>query len=185
MQAASPRLGAAHAAILGVLARVQHECPLAATGSPQDPQSTQVSNEVIGAMVLAAIHVDIPAGRAFVARAAGLRWSNRGLTREVAEYVAHARTALSLPQPNLCADVRAWAASGFQTLPASTLSFAPRFMDVWEQIGFLPESLARYESPADRALAARAEAIEERVSALEAAEVETWGRIMRALDLWP
>ena len=43
---------ASEAAYRSVQHRVTGECPQAGLNSPQDPQSTQMSNEVIGAMVV-------------------------------------------------------------------------------------------------------------------------------------
>jgi len=173
------------AALHGVLARVRSECPMAAASSPQDPESTQLSNEVIGAMVTAAVALDRPAGREFVREAGRLSWSNRGLTKSVHLYAGKVATLVALRPPNLCGDVRSWAAGGFRALPASTVAFAPRFMEAWVAPGELPPALARYESAEDRQLANRTKRLEERFSELEAKEVETWGSIMDALGLWP
>jgi len=184
------RTGTSHiprieAALRGVLTRVRDECPLAAQGSPQDPQSTELSDEVIGALVMAVVELDRPAGRAFVTATAHLRWSDRALTHTIQSYVAKVKALDVLAPPGLCADVRGWAASGFQTLTPATLVFSPRFMAAWVGLGELPHALARYESPQDRALAARTERLESRFTDLEAREVETWGMVMNALDLWP
>jgi hypothetical protein len=185
VQAAAARTRPIEAALHGVLARVRAECPLAAAGSPQDGESTQLSNEVIGALVTAAVGLDRPAGRRFVSAAAHLSWSDRGLTSAVRSYVGKVRVLVALAPPKLCGDLRSWAASGFRALPGSTISFAPRFMSVWVAPGELPAALARHETPDDRRLVARTRQLEERFSELEAREVETWGQIMNALDLWP
>ena len=182
---AAGKIPAAKAAIDGVLAHVRHECPAAASESPQNPQSTQLSNEVIGAMVTAAIAVDPAAGRAFVRAVHPLRWSNASLTSAVRGYAAKIQTLLSLPQPNVCADVHSWAASGYRTLPANTLSFSPRFMAAWVAVGEQPAGLASFENPAARATARQAAQREEQISEFEVHEVETWGTIMNALELSP
>ncbi len=83
--AAAGVVRAEHAPLL-LLARVQRECPAGAARSPQGPQSTQLSNEVIGAMVTTAYKPNLPAIRAFVRSVSGLRWSSGGLTREAREY---------------------------------------------------------------------------------------------------
>src|SRR5690349_17078066 len=66
VQAGVAKIPKIEAALRGVLARVRRECPRAAAGSPQNAQSTELSNEVIGALVTAVVHLDLPAGRAFV-----------------------------------------------------------------------------------------------------------------------
>jgi hypothetical protein len=182
---AASNIHRSESAIFGVLARVRRRCPLAAAASPQNPQSTQLSNEVIGAMVTGAIASDIPAIRRFVSAVGHLRWSSRGLTSEVKTYVSQLRTLSSLSQPDVCADVRSWAASGYRTVPAATVAFDGRFMPSWVALGELPPGLARFESGAARSLAHRAELREGQLSEFEVRRVETWGEIMNALDLSP
>src|SRR5579862_6282801 len=47
-------LGASIAGYKGVLSKVRSQCLHAGEGSPQNPMSTELSNEVIGTMVLSA-----------------------------------------------------------------------------------------------------------------------------------
>jgi len=178
-------LAASEAGPLHVLAQVRRECPGAGMGSPQDPESTQMSNEVIGAMVISAAQPDRQAIRTFVRAAGGLSWSNRGLTRAIRTYVGNWRTILGLPAPNLCGDVRAWTTGGFHTLPASTVAFVGRFMPAWVGAGYLPGQLSGYENAATRALANRSFPLEEKVAEAEARAVAHWGEIMDTLELWP
>jgi hypothetical protein len=178
-------LAASEAGPLHVLAQMRRECPGAGMGSPQDPESTQMSNEVIGAMVISAAQPDLQAIRTFVHAAGALRWSNRGLTRAIRTYVGDWKTILGLPAPNLCGDVKAWAASGFHTLPASTVTFDAKFIPAWVGAGYLPAQLSGYENAATRALASRSVAMEEEVSEAEARAVAHWGEIMNTLELWP
>jgi hypothetical protein len=173
------------ATLHGVLARVRSECPRAAAGSPQDAQSTQLSDEVIGTMVLAVVALDRPAGRRFLAATEHLTWSHRALTHKIHAYDSDVRRLLALPQPNLCADIKGWVQSGFKTLPATTAGFAPRFMAAWVGLGELPAALAHMAAPADRPLVTRTEQLESQFTELEAREVETYGHIMDALELSP
>jgi hypothetical protein len=168
-----------------VLAGVRAECPMVAAGSPQNPQSTELSDEVIGAMVLSVVALDRPAGRAFVNAAGHLAWSDPTLTRTIQSYVGKVKVLVAMPQPKLCSDVKSWAATGFTTLPTSTLAFSPRFMSAWVALGELPAALARYETPEDRAQFARTHRLEEQFTDLEAREVETYSQIMNALGLSP
>ncbi len=168
-----------------LLAGVRSECPFAAAGSPQDAQSTELSNEVIGALVIASYRPALPAIRSFVASVAPLRWSSASLTREVRAYAGALRTLAALPAPALCADVRAWAAGGFGSAPARTGAFDARFLGSWAPIGRLFSGLARGESGSARALAARARTVEARLAEAEVKAVESWGSIMNALELSP
>jgi hypothetical protein len=182
---AGAHLAISEAAPLTLLSQVQRECPRAAIESPQDPESTQLSNEVIGAMVIGAGRPDLPAVRTFTRTVAGLSWSNRGLTRAIRAYADDLKTLASLPAPNLCSDVQAWAASGFHTLPASTVAFVGKFMPAWVALGYLPAQLAQYESSTAKALARRAGHLEEQLTEGEARAVPHWGDIMNTLVLNP
>jgi hypothetical protein len=185
VQFAAGRIHGAEATLRGVLARVRRECPRAAAGSPQNPESTQLSNELIGVMVTSAIRSSLPAIRQYLATAGGLRWSSGALTRSVQGYVAKLRTLSSLAVPDICADVRSWAASAFKALPASTKAFDRRFEPSWVALGELPAALSRLESGEARSLARRAGQREAELTDFEAREVETWGQIMNALELNP
>jgi hypothetical protein len=182
---ARSHLATSEAGPLHVLAQVKRECPGVGAGSPQDPESTQMSDEVIGAMVYSSAPPDRRAMQTFVRAVAGLHWSSRGLTNAVRSYAGDLKTFLSLPEPNLCADVRAWASSGFHTLPASTVAFVGKFMPSWVALGLVPKQLAQFETPSGRALAGRANAAETAITNAEARAVEHWGDIMNALVIYP
>jgi hypothetical protein len=175
----------AEAAPLAVLAKVTRECPLVGEASPQDPQSTELSNEVIGAMVVAAYHLNVPGLRSFIGRVKGLRWSNSHLTRAVRAYAAQVQVLANLSPPDLCGDIRAWKLSGFQTLPATTLSFDAKFMPAWVALGEVPSSLRPYETPAEKSVLAHSNTIEEELTEGEARAVESWGKIMNELEIQP
>jgi hypothetical protein len=176
---------AARAEISSVLAGVRRECPRAAAASPEDVDSEQLSNEVIGTMVTTVVQHNLAPIRAAIRATAHLRWSNGALTGAIQAYTAKGKTLSSLTVPHLCADVKAWAASDFQALPASTASFAPRFISVWVAPGYLPAGLSAYETAEDRTLAQRTIQLEMQWTEFEAFEVTTWGKIMDALELWP
>jgi hypothetical protein len=176
---------AARAELAGVLAGVRRECPQAAAASPEDVDSEQLSNEVVGTMVTTVVQQNLPPTHAFERAVQSLRWSNHALTKAVQAYVAKGKTLISLTVPHLCADIAAWVASDYRTLPASTVSFDARFMPSWIAPGFLPHALAAYETPQERSLARRTVHLEEKWTEFEAYEVETWGDIMNALVLQP
>ncbi len=176
---------AARAELSSVLAGVRRECPSAAAGSPENVDSEQLSNEVIGTMVTTVVQRNLAPIRTAIRATAHLRWSNRALTGDIQSYAAKGKALTSLAVPHLCADVKAWAAGDFETLPAPTASFAPRFMSVWVAPGYLPAALSAYETAEDRTLAHRTAQLEEQWSEFEAFEVETWGKVMDVLELWP
>jgi hypothetical protein len=185
VQSAGSRLASARAAYRDVIRRVKATCPGAAANSPQNPESTQLSNEVIGAMVTAAIHTNLPALGAFVRVAERLRWSNRALTSAVHAYASKVKTMATLGPPDLCGDVKAWVATGFQTLSPRTLGFDQRFVPAWVALGELPSGLAAYERPEERALLQRTNQLELKLSNFEAEAVESYGELMNTLGVLP
>jgi hypothetical protein len=176
---------AAKAEIAGVLAQVRHECPRAAAESPENVDSEQLSNEVIGAMVTTVTQRNLTPILSFNRTVASLSWSNGALDRTVKRYVGDGKVLTSLSIPNVCADVKAWVASDYKTLPASTVRFDGLFMPAWVAPGDQPHALAAYETPQDRALAKRTTRLEEKWTEFEAEEVEAWGHIMDTLVLQP
>jgi hypothetical protein len=178
-------LRAAEAAPRAVLAQVRRECPHAAAGSPQNGDSTQLSNEVIGAMVLSAYHLDLPALHSFIAVAGRLRWSNPRLTRTVHGYVADLKALAKLAPPHLCADVGAWVASGYRTLPPATVAFDRVFMPAWVGIGLHPAGLGAFAGAQQRSLLKRSDALIVQLADGEARAVESWGDIVDELGVLP
>jgi hypothetical protein len=185
VRVARSHLTASEGGPLQVLAKVKGECPAAGAGSPQDPESTQMSDEVIGTIVIAGAQPDLQAIRTFIRTASSLTWSSSALTNAVHSYANKLKTVLGLTPPSLCTEVKAWAASGYHTLPATTVTFVGKFMPAWVALGFLPAQLARYENGATKALANRAGPFEQELSEGEARAVEHWGDIMDTLMLWP
>jgi hypothetical protein len=185
VQYAAARLGTARGLLDGVFNRARSECPNAAAGSPQNPESTMVSYEIIGAMVLAAYHAAMPQINAFVRVAARSQWSNRALTRGIHAYAGKLRTLSRLAPPQLCADIHAWAASGYKALPASTVQFDQRFVPAWVSLGELPAQLGAFERSDERGTLQRTSQLEEKLSNFEAEAVETYTRLMNTLGVFP
>jgi hypothetical protein len=179
------RIARDEAALRSLRLQVSRSCPLAAANSPQDPESTQLSDEVIGAMVTAVVRLDPSAARQFVRGAASLAWSSQALTRQVRAYVHKVGVLASLAPPRLCSDVESWASSGFRALPSSTTAFVANFMPAWVALGELPSGLARFETADEQPALRRSRSYEEAFTDFESQEVETWGQIMNELDLWP
>jgi len=176
---------AAEKEISGVLVGARRECPHAAAESPQNVDSEQLSNEVIGTMVSTVIQRNLAAVKSFNRTVASLRWSNGALNRTIRHYVADGKVLSALAVPNLCADVKEWVASKFETLPASTVHFDALFIPSWVAPGDLPRALVSYETSTDRALAQKCAALESQITDFEAREVETWGSIMDEIGINP
>ncbi len=175
----------AEAAPLTVLAQVTRDCPRAAAGSPQDPQSTEMSYEVIGAMVISAYHLDVPGLRSFIARVRRLHWSDPRAGGAVKAYAGKLEVLATLAPPNLCSDIRAWAASGFKTLAPSTVRFDAQFTPAWVALGELPGALRPYERTQENSVLARCNGLEVELTDGEARAVEKYSKIMNELEVEP
>jgi hypothetical protein len=185
VRAARARLRTLEDGPLRVLAQVKRECPLAAAGSPQDPESTQMSDEIIGAMVISAVKPDLQPIRAFLAAVKGLHWGNHSLQRTLGSYIANVRTLAGLAPPPICADLKAWVANGFTALPTSTVRFDRVFFPAWVALGLLPPALVSQASAADRSIVGRSSQIESQLTDGEARAVENYRLIMNELEVLP
>src|SRR5271154_2374805 len=187
VRAGTAKLGAVRVALRNTRAQIERECTNAALNSPQNPESTELSNEIIGAIVLAAYRTGIPAGNAYIRAAGGLRWSNSKLTRTISSYVGKLKVLRALALPNVCADVRAWVSSGYRTLTQSTVRFDQQFMPNWVAIGELPtQLLAPYVASNQRSLLRSSNQLEWQLTEFEANDgVNTWSAIMDALGVSP
>ena len=168
-----------------VQAEVRSNCPGAGAGSPQDGESTLLSDEVIGALVIRSDRAVAGPIHRFLRAVRSLRWRSRGAAREVGDYVHSLGALARLPYPSLCGDVRSWAAGGFASLSPFTRSFAPRFMELWVAPGEQPPALVRLEGGSVRALGRRAAALEAALAEWEAQAVETYTGVMNALAIYP
>ena len=178
-------IGRTEADVRALLDQIRGECPSAALGSPQDEESTKLSNELIGKMVLAGGRPDRAAVASYLRTVGGLHWSNGAVGRAVGEYTRSLRTLYELSSPKLCADIRTWSADGFRSLAPATTSFVESFIPNWVSLGVIPAGLSRYETPELRAIAKRCGQFEFQLMEMEARLVETWGEIMNELHLNP
>jgi hypothetical protein len=186
VRAAKARRGSEEAALQGLLRGVRRECPRAAAESPQNPDSEQLSNEVVGALIVIGTRAQKQPIGAFTRAIASLRWSNPELTSTIRSYAGKLQTLSGLAAPSLCADVRAWSASRFQMLPPRTTLFDQRYKAANVPIGELPERLlAPYEGPGQKAILRSVRQLEGQVADFEAEAVEVWAQIMNALGLNP
>ena len=184
-QAAKAREGASQAALQSLLRNVRSECLNVAAASPQDTDSEQLSNELVGAMIIAGTAPNRQAIARYARAVSGLRWSNSALTRTVKTFASRLSTLSTMAPPGLCADVRAWVAGGYQTLPAATVRFNERYKAVNVPIGELAGGLAPFESPAQQGIVRKIRQLEQDEADFEARAVNTYGQIMNAMVLQP
>lgn len=186
VRAARSHLATGQAALKSLVSKITGQCPRAAAESPQNHDSEQLSNEVVGAMTLVAYHPDTAAMGAFARAVGGLRWSNRRLTHIVRTYAAQLKGLTTLAMPDVCGDVRAWAGSGFQRLPASTVQFDKRYYADDIEAEEVPlRLLAPYESAGEATIVHRTKRLEAPLAEAEADAVADYTRILDALKLNP
>lgn len=162
------------------------ECPDAADASPENEAAEKLSNEVVGTMGVAFIRSDVQAVASFAGAVAPLHWSNPKLTRKAATYATKLKALAALTMPDVCGDVRAWAASGYRALPASTAQFDRLYSAEDVGIGEVPAHLlAPYEDRGERVTLQHTTQFENELVDAEARAVEPWSKILDALDLQP
>jgi hypothetical protein len=183
---ARTNMKAGEAALEELRSKLGAECPLAAMASPENEAAEKLSNEVIGAMSTVFIRADVQAVGDFANAVRRLHWSNQKLTRKVSSYAAKLKALAVLETPNVCGDVKAWATSGYHTLPASTSQFDQQFSSEDVGIGEVPARLlAPYENHGERIVLQHTTQFEQELVDAEARAVEPWAKILDALNLQP
>jgi hypothetical protein len=159
------------------------ECPLAGKGTPEDEASQPMSYEVAVALWRISYGVGAAPIRKFVAAVKPLHWSNPRITAIAHKYATSLHLMSTLPGPDLCADVRAWTASGFRTIPPQVSQIDSR----WEAIEgeSVPRKLlAPYERGSDASVAARARSFELRLAETEFMVGQNdWIQVLETLGL--
>lgn len=147
----------------GSLAR---HCPRAGAGSGQDEATQPMAREVASQLWAIAYGYNAGAIAAFVARVGHLRWSNPRITRLVAREARGYHDLATLPRRDLCADVGAWAASGFTVIPPGVVALDERAEG--SDVEPVPaQLLAPYERGSDTRVLARAQGLETKVGEAE------------------
>lgn len=149
----------------------------------QDHDSEQLSDEVVGAIVVAGVKPSLAAIHGFIGAAGRLRWTSGKLTSTVHAYAGKLKALSALTPPNVCGDVKAWVAGGYQTLPASTVRFDAQYTPVWVALGELPATLRSFEGPQERGLLHASSQLENEITEYEARAVNTYAEILDALEL--
>jgi hypothetical protein len=174
------------AALESLRATLSAECPQAAAASPENEAAEHLSNEVVGAMGTVFIRSDTQAVASFAEAVSQLQWSNAQLTRKVDVYAAKLKAIAALATPDVCGDVRTWAASGYRTLPTTTTQFDRAYSANDVGIGEVPARLlAPYENARERGQLALTKQSENELVDAEARAVKPWSKILDALDLQP
>ena len=111
------------AAVRALVEHVSSQCPNVLAGMPANAARSEISQEILLQVTHAFAQPQRNARIAFAKKVQRLRWSNRKLTYYIRGSAAEERANAELVAPEICSDASALAASGFQTVSASTTRF--------------------------------------------------------------
>ncbi len=198
-------------AVDSLTARLTHECPGALAHAPQglssqpprkqnarergerDREQSQLFalREELETSVLAAeLGPDRAALAAYRSAVAGLVWSDPKITRSVLADASALAEESSFSVGNVCADARAWAASGYRTLTPATQESEARFAELIEasveqgrplDTRTVELLVAHEEGERGRALARRLAELEARLARSSLQNQDPSTRLARAL----
>ena len=114
-------IAATQAKVESYRARLAAECPNAGAGSPENEAEEPMSAEVADALWSIAYGAAAgPIGR-FAKVIDPLRWTSGRFSQAIHTLASSLSGLSKVRLPDLCADVRAWTASGFETVPPDVL----------------------------------------------------------------
>lgn len=184
VRAARSNAAAARVAVSGLVRETVAECPAAGEGSSVTRAANEVSEEIADTVIVTAYRPYADAVHTFVEAVAPLRWSNPRLMHDVRIYLRKLQNLAALAPADICADVRTWAAGGFQAAPEGTTRFLKLYLGADVEAEEVPLALLRpYENRRDAAALRRTEDLEGPLAEAEAEGVERWSEIMRGLAL--
>jgi hypothetical protein len=170
-RSAKAHQSAAQASIEAFTRQLGRECPKVAAGGPQDTEAEQIYEELVAAATGTVYHSDAAAIGRFANTVQGLRWSSARVTRTVHSYAARLRALAALGVPDVCADARAWVASHYTALPASTTAAVQRLKAGEMGAKEVPPGLlAPYERRDEAATVAATRRLEEGLQEVEATQ---------------
>jgi hypothetical protein len=163
--------------------RLAHECPKAGKGTPQDETAQAMSYDVADALWSLSYGTVAAPIRTFVAAVRRLHWSSPHITSLAHKYASDLHELSMLPLPDLCSDVRAWTASGFQVVPANVLALDQRVEAIQPEP--VPAKLfAPFERGSDASMEARAHGFEDKLAETEfVIGQDDWLQILETLGL--
>ena len=173
LRAAIGSMGAVGAGIDQLNHKLASECPDVGLGSPQSEEEQHLSYEVFGALLSTAYHTDAGIVQRFLRAVKPLSWSNSKVTRAADRYDKSLHELVTLPMPNLCADVSAWKAGGFKAVPADTIQFDHHVEDIEGEI-ISKRLLTPYVAPSDEGLVDRDLSLYKKLESLETTLGEGW-----------
>lgn len=177
------RIGTIQSKVLALNTSLSQQCPGAGKGAPPLEVTQPVSAEVVAALWAIAYQTNAAPIATFISKVKHLRWSNPRITNIVARYARSLHELATLPLPNLCEDVRAFAAGGFRAAPARAVMLSEHA----EAIELEPvpaRLLARYERGSDSGVLAKTAVLELKLEEQEFSLGQTdWLLVLATLGL--
>jgi hypothetical protein len=161
------------------------ECPGVGSGTLETEASQPMSHEV----AVALWSIAYGAANGPIERFAGvvkpLRWTSARINRIVHAFVANLTALATIPTPDLCADVRAWTAGGFTTVPRHVTELDRRVEGL--EIPEIPWTLvAPYVRGGDAGLVVSIKRAERRIAEAEfVLGQDDWYQVLQTLGLPP
>lgn len=183
LQATISKWSAVEAGIAKLDARYRGECFHVGAGSPQSEEEQKLSLEVAGALWSVGYRANASSVHSFIVKVAHLSWSDGATTRAARKLTKSLHEMITLSTPDLCGDVRTWAAGGYNAVPADVVSFAKHVEAI--EINQIPRRLlAPFLSGGDVALAASDERLNRRFEELEFVHgQDQWNKLLEVLAL--
>jgi hypothetical protein len=176
--------GTREAAVTRFVSKVSQECPNVGLGSPRDKAAVMVNEGVSSAVVIALAQGEKHADERFVRTVAALNWTDHAVKHAVMVLISGLRTEVSIQEPALCQDLKAWAGSAFRIVPADLVHANSEIARTSESSAVLQGLLARYERPGDLALVHRMRPLVRKVAESVARTVqEGRARLARGLGV--
>jgi hypothetical protein len=182
-RATEAEVAPAQTAVEALKQKLGQECPLVGAGSPENTASEPMSYEVAVALWSTSYGMDAGPISTFANTVKKLHWSDPRLTQLAHSYATDLYELSALALPDLCGDVNAWKATGFQTVPADTASLYRRVQAIEPHT--LPRSLLTpYVRPSDRGVLARTTHLENKLLETETVTgFSDWDQILETLGL--
>ncbi len=169
------------------LRRLNHrfaiECPNVGAGSPQNKSGQRLAYEVAGALWATAYHTDAKIVNTFINTVSPLRWSDHRIVRRGLKFIFGLHEMERLRVPDLCGDVRLWAASNYSKASADTEQFDQHVESINVEIPSLRMFLP-YLQPSDRGLYKQVTHLVRRFEELEITTGQQfWNELLETLSL--
>jgi hypothetical protein len=176
-------VAAEQAKVAALNASLARTCPNVGLGAPELEVTQPLSGEVASALWAEAYGVNAGPIHAFARASRGWHWSSGKITRMATRYAKSLNEMASLPVPDLCKDVGAFAASGFKTPPPGVEALVNHAESI--QLEPVPAKLlGRFERGSDRSVFAKTLRLELKLEENEFALGQTdWLEVLGTLGL--